>query len=310
MLKYLSLQSKRQEKVGMPIDIIRADHLGMCFGVRDAIALAHRESEQAPLTILGSLVHNASVLRTLEDKGIAFADEPGQVRTGTVMVTAHGASERRLAALRAHGLAVVEATCPLVHVAHRAVAALVADGYHPVIVGQRSHVEVRGLTEDLDTFDVVLDEADVEALPPYPRIGIAAQTTQPLERVRRIVAAIRDRFPGSDVRFVDTVCKPTKQRQAAAVEVARRADVVIVIGGANSNNTRELVATCREHCRRVHHVQLSDDIRPDWFTPSDVVGITAGTSTPDAVIEAVESRIQTIAAGYGAATVLAGESGR
>ena len=290
--------------------IIRAEHLGMCFGVRDAIALAHGRADAAPLTILGSLVHNATVLRTLEDKGIAFAEEPGQVRTETVMVTAHGASERRRSALRAHGLTVVEATCPLVDVAHRAVAALVAAGYHPVIVGQRTHVEVRGLTEDLDAFDVVLDDEDVAALAFHPRIGVAAQTTQPLERVRRLAALIRHRFPESDVRFVDTVCKPTKQRQAAAAGVARQADVVVVIGGANSNNTRELVTTCREHCARVHHVQVAAEVRPDWFTRSDVVGITAGTSTPDGVIDAVECRIRSIAARFETEPALTMESGR
>ena len=139
--------------------IIRAEHLGMCFGVRDAIALALDQAEAGPLTILGDLVHNTTVLAALRGQGIAIAHEVGHVKTQTVMVTAHGASERRLANTRALGLDVVEATCPLVHVAHRAVMALVRDGYHPVIIGQRAHVEVRGLTEDLDDFDVVLDEA-------------------------------------------------------------------------------------------------------------------------------------------------------
>ena len=138
------------------------------------------------------------------------------------MVTAHGASERMLASTRAQGLEVVEATCPLVHVAHRAVRALVCRGYHPVIVGQRGHVEVRGLTDDLDAFDVVLDEGDVLGLEEHPRIGVAAQTTQPIDRVRRLVALMRRRFPHSDVRFIDTVCHPTKERQQAAVDLARR----------------------------------------------------------------------------------------
>jgi 4-hydroxy-3-methylbut-2-enyl diphosphate reductase len=179
-----------------------------------------------------------------------------------------------------------------------------------VIVGQRTHVEVRGLTEDLDAFDVVLDDADVAALAPHPRIGVAAQTTQPLERVRWLAALIRRRFPESDVRFVDTVCKPTKQRQTAAADVARQADVVVVIGGANSNNTRELVTTCREHCARVHHVQVAAEVRPEWFTRSDAVGITAGTSTPDDVITAVECRIRNIAARFETESALTMESGR
>jgi len=275
--------------------IIRAQHLGMCFGVRDAIALALDQAAAGPLTILGDLVHNSTVMDTLRARGIAVEHEVAHVKTSTLMVTAHGASERALARTRARGLTVVEATCPLVHVAHRAVLTLVREGYHPVIIGQRAHVEVRGLTEDLESFDVVLSEDDVLALGEHPRIGIASQTTQSIERVHYLVGLIQRRFPHSEVRFIDTVCKPTKQRQSAAVDLARQADVVIVIGGANSNNTRELVKTCGRHCARVHHVQGESDLRADWFRASDVVGLTAGTSTPDSVIDAIDKRIREMA---------------
>jgi len=275
--------------------IIRAESLGMCFGVRDAIALALEQADAGPLTILGDLVHNTTVAAALQARGIAVAHAAAEVQTQTVMVTAHGASDRALANVRALGLNVVEATCPLVHAAHRAVAALVRDGYHPIIIGQRAHVEVLGLTEDLDGFDVVLDEEDVLALDEHPRMGIAAQTTQPLEKVQHLVALIRRRFPQADVRFIDTVCQPTKQRQGAALELARQCDVVIVIGGANSNNTRELVNTCRHECSRVHHVQTDLDLRPEWFREAQTVGITAGTSTPDDVIDRVDQRIRELA---------------
>jgi 4-hydroxy-3-methylbut-2-enyl diphosphate reductase len=272
--------------------ILRAAHLGMCFGVRDAIALALEHADAGPLTILGDLVHNPTVLNVLDARGIAVTQDVAHVSTPTVMVTAHGTSERTLARTRALGLQVVEATCPLVRVAHHAVAALSRDGYHVVIVGQRDHIEVRGLTGDLDRFDVVLDEADVLRLDEHPRFGVAAQTTQPVEKVRHLVALIRERFRRSDVRFVDTVCRPTKERQSAAVEMARQSDVVIVVGGRSSNNTRELVATCARHCPRVHHVQTDADLRPEWFDAAHVVGLTAGTSTPDEVIDGVESRIR------------------
>jgi 4-hydroxy-3-methylbut-2-enyl diphosphate reductase len=277
--------------------IIRATHLGMCFGVRDAIALALVNAEAGPLTILGDLVHNPTVLNALAANGIAIAKDVAQVATHTVMVTAHGASARSLANTRALGLHVVEATCPLVRVAHQAVAALVRDGYHVVIIGQRDHVEVRGLTGDLDDFDVVLDEDDVLALREHPRIGIAAQTTQSIEKVRHLVASIRNRFPRAHLRFLDTVCKPTKERQDAAIELARASDVIIVIGGQTSNNTRELVKACRRYCSRVHHVQTEADLSPAWFREAHTVGITAGTSTPDDVIDRVEWRIQTYGCG-------------
>jgi 4-hydroxy-3-methylbut-2-en-1-yl diphosphate reductase len=272
--------------------ILRAAHLGMCFGVRDAIALALAHADAGPLTILGDLVHNPTILSTLDAKGISVAQDVAHVTTPTLMVTAHGASGRTLAQTRALGLTVVEATCPLVHVAHRAVADLARDGYHVVIVGQRDHVEVRGLTGDLDRFDVVLEDEDVSALADHPRLGIAAQTTQPLEKVRHLVELIRRRFPQSEVRFIDTVCKPTKDRQSAAIEMARQSDVVIVVGGRSSNNTRELVRTCGRYCARVHHVQTDADVRPEWFEAANIVGLTAGTSTPADVIDRVEARIR------------------
>lgn len=268
----------------------------MCFGVRDAIALAVEHADAGPLTILGDLVHNPTVLSGLEAKGIAVAQDAAHVKTPTVMVTAHGTSERNLARTRALGLTVIEATCPLVRVAHRAVGVFLRGGYHVVIVGQRDHVEVRGLTDDLDpgSFDVVLEDEDVLALAGHPRIGVAAQTTQAVEKVRHLVALIRRRFPQSDVRFLDTVCKPTKDRQSAAVDMARQADVVIVVGGRSSNNTRELVKTCARYCARVHHVQTGEDVRGGWFDDANVVGLTAGTSTPDEVIDRVEAQIRRI----------------
>ena len=275
--------------------IIRAEHLGMCFGVRDAIALAVATSEREPLTILGDLVHNETVLTELRAKGIQIEQNPAAVGTQTVMVTAHGASQRAMIGTRQRGLNVLEATCPLVHVAHRSLAKLVSEGFHPVIIGKREHVEVRGMTEDLAEFDVVLDENDMAHLRHHTRFGVIAQTTQPIDKVRHLVRLMRKRFPTSELRFVDTVCQPTKQRQSAAVELAQKSDVVIVIGGAHSNNTHELVKTCLRSCPRVHHVQTVNDLQRGWFCADDTVGITAGTSTPDAVIAAVEIAIRALA---------------
>ena len=275
--------------------IIRAEHLGMCFGVRDAIALARETAKQEPLTILGELVHNETVLAELRARGVLVAQLPAEAETRTVMVTAHGTSERRLRETRHRGLKVLEATCPLVHVAHQSLARLLQEGFHPVIIGQRNHVEVCGMTEDLAEFDVVLGENELANLVERPRFGVMAQTTQPIDKVRRLVRLLRERFPHSEVRFIDTVCQPTKQRQNSAIELAQKCSVVVVIGGARSNNTGELVNTCRQYCRRVHHIQTAADLREDWFGPEDIIGMTAGTSTPDPVIIGVEQTLHDLA---------------
>jgi 4-hydroxy-3-methylbut-2-enyl diphosphate reductase len=268
----------------------------MCFGVRDAIELALNQAATEPVTVLGDLVHNETVLAELRSRGVKIAQQVAAVETRTVMITAHGASDRAIGRARERGLAVTEATCPLVRLAHRAVTKLARDGYHPVIVGKRDHVEVRGLTEDLEDFDVVLSEADVFELRERARFGVAAQTTQPIEHVRELARLIRRRFPQAEVRFIDTVCRPTKQRQHAAVELAQQAEVVVVIGGAHSNNTQELVRVCGRYCSRVHHVQVAADLREEWFEGAQTVGVTAGTSTPDASIDEVEHWLNELAA--------------
>jgi 4-hydroxy-3-methylbut-2-enyl diphosphate reductase len=276
--------------------ILRAEHLGMCFGVRDAIALALDHAQHRPLTILGDLVHNPTVVAELQARGVRIARQPADASTPTVMITAHGASDRAKAAARSLGHNVLEATCPLVHLAHRSLAKLAGEGFYPVVIGQRGHVEVRGLTEDYPEFDIVLSEEDVAQVRERPRFGVVAQTTQPIERVRHLAALLRQRFPRSEVRFVDTVCQPTKQRQHSAVELARRCDVVVVIGGSDSNNTRELVATSRQHCPQVYHVQTAADLCEEWFFTAGTVGLTAGTSTPDSVISGVENWLCNVAA--------------
>jgi len=266
--------------------------MGMCFGVRDAIELAQGRAAAGPVTVLGDLVHNDTVLADLRGRGVLIRQDASDIPTREVLITAHGASNRRIEGLRQLGLTVTEATCPLVHRAHQALQKIVAAGFHPLVIGQAGHVEVRGLTEDHPGCDVVLTENEVDQLPERPRYGVVSQTTQPVARVRELVTHLRLRFPGSEVRWIDTVCQPTKDRQTAAEELASRCDVVLVIGGIHSNNTRRLVDTCQSRCSRVHWLQTPDDLDPAWIRESDTVGITAGTSTPDSVIEAIETALK------------------
>lgn len=265
----------------------------MCFGVRDAIALATREARHGPVTVLGQLVHNPAVLEHMRRHRVHTAESLEDAPPGPLVISAHGVSDRARERLHQSGRHVIETTCPLVHHAHRALARLVADGYHPIVVGKRCHVEVRGLTEDLPECDIVLTREDIEGLAERPRFGVVAQTTQPVDRVLHLVEALRHRFPRSEVRFSDTVCRPTKDRQQAAIDLARRSTVMVVIGGANSNNTRELATSCARFCRRVHQIESATELRHDWFRWNDRVGVTAGTSTPDDVIERVEHILRT-----------------
>jgi 4-hydroxy-3-methylbut-2-enyl diphosphate reductase len=233
----------------------------MCFGVRDAIAMACREAARGPLTVLGDLVHNETVLADLRERGVVIARDAAAVATPSVMITAHGASQRAVIRLRGRGLRVLEATCPLVRYVQHCARELAAAGYHPVIVGQCDHVEVRGVTEDLTRFDVVQTEDDVDRLAEHPRFGVVAQTTQPVEKARWLVALMRRRFPRSDVRFVDTVCQPTSvaRRATTLANWSRRAAGFVgafiacrrpAICGRSGSRTRRRLALPRALPRR------------------------------------------------------------
>jgi len=275
--------------------IIRAEHLGWCFGVRDAVALVNQQAERTPVTIVGELVHNAAVNAELAAQGVRFVQDASQIATATAIVTAHGASDVAHQRIRERAATVVDATCPLVRAAHRAVQQLAAAGFYPVIIGQREHVEVRGLTGDLAEFAVVLTPEEVRMLPRRWQYGVVAQTTQPIARVRELVELIRQRFPDAEVRLMDTVCLPTKQRQHAAVELAQQCDAVVVVGGRHSNNTRELAETCARFCERVYRVENANELNSNWFIGCASAGITAGTSTPDEAIVAVEHWLRALA---------------
>ena len=280
----------------MKIEI--AHHYGLCFGVRDAIAQAERLAAEAPLTILGELVHNPVVRERLAARGVSEGclDNPGTAQTAQVMITAHGASDTARAAWRAAGFGVADGTCPLVRHAHDQLRILVALGCQPVVIGQRGHVEVLGLTGDFPEAAVVESEADLARMPSAERYGVISQTTQPVERVESLVAAMRVRFPASEVIFRDTVCQPTKNRQLALKKLIAECDTLVVVGGRNSNNTRQLVAAAEAAGRRVFHITRAEELLSEWFERSECVGVTAGTSTLKETVAAVVARLDEIAA--------------
>lgn len=279
--------------------IITAKHYGLCFGVRDAIAQATRLATAGPLTILGELVHNPVVRAQLAGQGVREGnlDAPGSAATSQVMITAHGASDTARAAWRSAGFGVADGTCPLVRHAHHQLQVLVAQGCHPVIIGQRGHVEVNGLRGDFPGATIIESAADCAGLPEHGTLGVISQTTQPIDKVRGLVAAIEAARPACDVRFVDTVCQPTKNRQGALRELLEEADTIVVVGGRNSNNTRQLVAAAESAGREAFHVESAADLRAEWFAGARVVGLTAGTSTLKETVAAVAARLEQFATG-------------
>jgi 4-hydroxy-3-methylbut-2-enyl diphosphate reductase len=280
------------------MQVLLADHYGMCFGVRDAIELALDLTRQGPITVLGDLVHNPDVVRRMDAAGAQRAGRREDVRTAAVLLTAHGTADRVKLELKRQGLEVHDATCPLVTRVHLAVRRLVAEGRHPVVIGQPNHVEVRGLVGDLDEYTIILDEGDLCRLDerlardPAAKLGVVAQTTQPLERVLELVDALRARFPRAGVRFIDTVCQPTKDRQDSLRRLAAASDVVVVVGGPDSNNSRKLAELAQRLGRPAHLVARAAELQPEWFAGCQVVGLTAGTSTPDEVIDEVRRSLE------------------
>lgn len=275
--------------------ILVAENFGMCFGVRDAIAQAEQLAAEQPLTILGELVHNPIVPERLRRQGVAEAALDSKSFTSRrVMITAHGASDRKRAEWRAAGFNVADGTCPLVQHAHEQLKRLVAAGFFPVVIGQPGHVEVKGLIEDFPEGVVVNAREDVTRLPKRPRYGIISQTTQPIDFVREIVDLIRRTHSDAEVRFADTVCKPTKDRQTALRKLIEAADAIVVVGGRTSNNTRHLVETCRAAGKIAFHIERADELRADWFDEVRTVGLTAGTSTLPETVQAAHQRLQEI----------------
>jgi len=273
-----------------------AEHYGLCFGVRDAIAQAEQLASQGPLTVLGELVHNPVVREHLAQRGVREgALDAESAPTPIVMVTAHGASDRKHTEWRNAGFQVADGTCPLVRHAHTQLGLLVTLGYFPIVIGKRGHVEVNGLTGDFPEACVVEIEDEIPLLPHRGRYGVIAQTTQPLEKVHALVEAIRRARPQSEVRFTDTVCQPTKNRQSALRKLIAECDTLVVVGGRNSNNTAQLVAATRTAGRAVFHIERAEELDPAWFRDAQSVGITAGTSTLKETVTAVHTRLTCIA---------------
>ncbi len=274
--------------------VIRAEHAGACYGVKRALDMALLATESAgEVTTLGPLIHNPLVVADLERRGAVVADAIDDVSTRTVIIRSHGVMPSTRAALDARGLSVVDATCPHVARAQAAAGKLAQAGCRVMVVGEKDHPEVAGLAacvrEEGGKVDVVSDPDDIpDGL--YDPIGVVVQTTQRRENLDAVVAALRER--GLDPRVENTICSATTQRQRTAAEMASQVDAMVVIGGRNSSNTTRLAEICAARCPRTFHIESLDEIDPAAFHADDVVGVTAGASTPEDQIAAVVARLE------------------
>lgn len=277
----------RQLRAG-DVEIVVARYAGYCYGVERALRTTEEALEGAvgPVASLGPIIHNPTVVKQLEGRGVAVVDDADEASGGTLIVRTHGVPPDVVRRARERHLRVVDATCPFVAVAQRKAASLRGAGYAVVILGERDHPEVAGLQGFAGSGAVVVEDAAGLPLEELrgKRVGLVVQTTQTRANLARVAAALAP--VAREMLVYNTICDATEKRQNAACELAAEVDAVVVVGGRNSANTARLAQLCEGMQPRTHHIESAAELRPEWFAGASRVGVTAGASTPDEEIEA------------------------
>jgi small subunit ribosomal protein S1 len=278
------------------MDVILAEHMGFCFGVRRAQEMIEAAArEHGSVSTLGPLVHNRQVTEQLSQSGVRVARSLDEVTEPVVAVSAHGTAPSTSIEAERRGLHLVDGTCPFVRKAQEAARDLVDAGFAVVLFGDPNHTEVKGILGWCGGKTIVVSEpAGLPARQPGSKIGIVSQTTQNAANLQALVAAVVAKwFPRlTELRVVNTICYASVHRQQAAEDLARTVDAMVVIGGSDSANTARLREVCSRTGTPTFQVEDYEDLRVEWFAGRRVVGVTAGASTPDWVIARVTARIQ------------------
>ncbi len=276
--------------------VILARENGFCFGVKKAVELTEAAAERGgPVYNLGQVVHNPIISERLKAKGVEVVGAPSQAPEGTVIIRAHGVPPAVRAEIEERGLTCIDATCSLVLRAQRFTKQLADEGYRVVILGTPTHPEVVGLTGFAGNDYVVVETKDEwEKLPRMKRVGVVSQSTQPPWAFKDLVAYLTD--IAQELKVFNTVCPVTVKRQHAAEELVEVVDTVIVVGGKNSANTRELVNLVRMNGGTAYHVEDESELETGWFRGLESVGLIGGTSTPLETLVAVKERMESLAA--------------
>jgi 4-hydroxy-3-methylbut-2-enyl diphosphate reductase len=279
------------------MEIEKASDLGFCFGVRRAIRLVEEAArKQGPLQTLGPIVHNRQVVEELETKGIEVAPGLHAIDSERVAITSHGVAPQVADMLKSRGLKVIDATCPLVQRAQRAARRLAAAGFFVLVFGDSAHSEVQGILGWAgDNALAALEAPKLERLP--RRVGVLSQTTQSTAHFARFLQQLINSGIASlsELRIVNTICEATTKRQQAALELTGRVDLMIVIGGRHSANTSHLAESCAAAGVETHHVETAAELDPAWLINRRRIGVTAGASTPDRIIDEVITKLEEMA---------------
>ncbi|BCA79635.1 4-hydroxy-3-methylbut-2-enyl diphosphate reductase [Desulfuromonas sp. AOP6] len=272
--------------------IVLAKSAGFCFGVKRATSMAFDSAASHPrICSLGPIIHSPQLVKKLEEEGVSVVDRVEDIRDGAVIIRSHGITANEMADIATKGLEVVDATCPFVKKAQDHAAMLSSEGYVVVLVGEEEHPEVQGIVSYAAGVNVyvVPDQEKAEGIPRSKKIGVVAQTTQPFENLRQVVDVCLRK--SKELRVFNTICDATSVRQSEARDIARQVDLMLVIGGFNSANTNRLAQLCTEIQPRTYHVETANEIESSWFEGVKTVGVTAGASTPQWIIDEVLDRV-------------------
>jgi 4-hydroxy-3-methylbut-2-enyl diphosphate reductase len=282
------------------VKVKKAHELGLCFGVRRAIEIINKAArEHQEIATLGPIVHNRLVVAKLADSGVKVVNDLDQVQDRVIAITSHGTPPQLLSQIQARKLQVIDTTCPTVRSAQKAAKKLAQAGLRVIIFGEATHPEVKGLLGWAGNNAVATMKGEEIANLEMPRrLGIISQTTQShtkfVEFINEVISSV---FPDiQELRIINTLCQETRKRQEAAIELAGKSDLMIVVGGHNSANTQRLAEVCSPIVE-THLIETAAEIEKDWLSGKQHIGVTAGASTPDEAIEEVVRKLESLASG-------------
>lgn len=279
------------------MEVILAKSAGFCFGVKRAVEQVYEQTgSQKKIYTFGPIIHNEEVVKDLEKKGVSVIETEKELeglKEGTVVIRSHGVSKRIYDLIEEKGLECIDATCPFVKRIHRIVEKESADGKKIIIIGNQGHPEVEGIMGWSQSATSVIEsaeEAEKFVCEKEEELCIVSQTTFNYNKFKDLVEIFQKR--GYNVNVVNTICNATEERQTEAGEIAAKVDVMIVIGGRHSSNTRKLYEICSEKCASTYFIQTLDDLHLELPKTAALVGITAGASTPNNIIEEVQNYVR------------------